>query len=74
MEWHEISRPQVHGYDLCSVSLVSSTLVSAAEEKVLRVFAPPQNFLHNFQRITGEELHCTEGVTMVICNFFKAMF
>ncbi|CAG9585868.1 unnamed protein product [Danaus chrysippus] len=59
-EWHEVSRPQVHGYDLCSVSLVSCHLVSAAEEKVLRVFAPPQNFMDNFKRITGKELDCTE--------------
>ncbi|KAM3961817.1 elongator complex protein 2 [Aphomia sociella] len=56
-EWHEISRPQVHGYDMASLALVSSTVfASAAEEKVIRVFRAPHNFLHNFKNIVGEVL------------------
>ncbi|KAL0841700.1 hypothetical protein ABMA28_013972 [Loxostege sticticalis] len=56
-EWHEIARPQVHGYDLASLALVNSTtFASAAEEKVIRVFRAPHNFLHNFKSITGAEL------------------
>ncbi|KAJ8725359.1 hypothetical protein PYW08_003542 [Mythimna loreyi] len=54
-EWHEIARPQVHGYDLSSLALINSTtFASAAEEKVIRVFRAPHNFVHNFKNITGE--------------------
>ncbi|XP_075969096.1 elongator complex protein 2-like [Anticarsia gemmatalis] len=54
-QWHELSRPQVHGYDLASLALVNSTtFVSAAEEKVIRVFRAPHNFVHNFKNIVGD--------------------
>ncbi|CAB3252069.1 unnamed protein product [Arctia plantaginis] len=54
-EWHEIARPQVHGYDMASVALINSTtFVSAAEEKVIRVFRAPHNFVQNFQNIVGQ--------------------
>ncbi|XP_041977572.1 probable elongator complex protein 2 [Aricia agestis] len=55
--WHEIARPQVHGYDLSALVLVSpTTLVSAAEEKVIRVFRAPNNFLLNYRNIVGDTL------------------
>ncbi|EKM80342.1 hypothetical protein AGABI1DRAFT_73447 [Agaricus bisporus var. burnettii JB137-S8] len=44
--WHEIARPQVHGYDLLDVvSLDALKFVSIADEKVIRVFEAPQNFV-----------------------------
>ncbi|RVE43314.1 hypothetical protein evm_012018 [Chilo suppressalis] len=56
-EWHEIARPQVHGYDLASLAIVdATTFVSAAEEKVIRVFRAPHNFLQNYRNIVGETL------------------
>ncbi|KAJ2952462.1 hypothetical protein O0L34_g6771 [Tuta absoluta] len=56
-EWHEIARPQVHGYDMASLALVTATtFASAAEEKVIRVFRAPANFTHNFENITGSSL------------------
>ncbi|KPJ07376.1 putative elongator complex protein 2 [Papilio machaon] len=57
MEWHEVARPQVHGYDLASIApLTATTFASAAEEKVIRVFQAPHNFLQNFHNIVGEKL------------------
>ena len=37
--WHEVARPQIHGYDLNAIaSLHDWKFVSGADEKVLRVF------------------------------------
>ncbi|KAF5363599.1 hypothetical protein D9756_000686 [Leucocoprinus leucothites] len=44
--WHEIARPQVHGYDLLdAVFLDPLKFVSIADEKVARVFEAPRNFV-----------------------------
>ncbi|KAI1407264.1 WD40 repeat-like protein [Hypoxylon sp. FL1857] len=41
--WHEMARPQIHGYDLnCIDSLGSSKFVSGADEKLMRVFDEPK--------------------------------
>ena len=55
--WHQVARPQVHGYDMsCIAALPNLGFVSGAEEKVLRAFKAPQNFLDNFRRLTGYSL------------------
>uniref|UniRef100_A0A8C5HBQ6 Elongator complex protein 2 n=1 Tax=Gouania willdenowi TaxID=441366 RepID=A0A8C5HBQ6_GOUWI len=47
--WHEISRPQIHGYDMhCLANVGRFQFVSGADEKVLRVFQAPRNFVENF--------------------------
>ncbi|XP_077404393.1 elongator complex protein 2 isoform X2 [Vanacampus margaritifer] len=52
--WHEISRPQIHGYDMqCLATLGRFMLVSGADEKVLRVFQAPRNFVENLANISG---------------------
>ncbi|KAG6918947.1 hypothetical protein DXG01_010602 [Tephrocybe rancida] len=44
--WHELSRPQVHGYDLLDVAFIDPLrFVSIADEKVARVFEAPGNFV-----------------------------
>lgn len=44
--WHEIARPQVHGYDLLdAVFLDPLKFMSIADEKVVRVFEAPRNFV-----------------------------
>uniref|UniRef100_A0A7N8XC63 Elongator complex protein 2 n=1 Tax=Mastacembelus armatus TaxID=205130 RepID=A0A7N8XC63_9TELE len=52
--WHEISRPQIHGYDMQCLTMVGRfQFVSGADEKVLRVFQAPRNFVDNFANISG---------------------
>lgn len=42
---------------MASIALVNATTyASAAEEKVIRVFEAPSNFLTNFKNIVGSEL------------------
>ncbi|KAI5862756.1 RNA polymerase II Elongator subunit [Durotheca rogersii] len=41
--WHEMARPQIHGYDLNSIdSLGDTRFVSGADEKLMRVFDEPK--------------------------------
>ena len=41
--WHELARPQIHGYDLnCIDSISQSRFISGADEKLLRVFDEPR--------------------------------
>lgn len=43
--WHEVARPQVHGYDMrCAVFTAPHVLVTGSDEKVIRVFEAPGNF------------------------------
>lgn len=54
--WHEIARPQIHGYDmnsLCTIPSKPHTYASGAAEKVIRAFEAPQPFLNDLTRISG---------------------
>lgn len=52
--WHEMSRPQIHGYDLnCIDSLGSSQFVSGADEKLMRVFTQPKAVASMLTRLAG---------------------
>ncbi|KAJ1932377.1 Elongator subunit elp2, partial [Linderina macrospora] len=43
--WHELARPQVHGYDMrCAAFTSPFQYVSGADEKVVRVFQATQQF------------------------------
>eukprot|EP00794_Sanderia_malayensis_P003668 gene3668-4185_t len=51
--WHEIARPQVHGYDMQCIACVSrSTYASGSEEKVTRIFQAPKSFFDSFSEIS----------------------
>ncbi|GAB0100834.1 Probable elongator complex protein 2 [Sergentomyia squamirostris] len=51
--WHEIGRPQIHGYDLQAIVPLSRfKFLSAAEEKIIRCFEAPTAFGRNFKAIT----------------------
>jgi len=46
--WHEISRVQIHGYDLNCMAFIrnhSHRIASGADEKVIRIFDAPQTFI-----------------------------
>ena len=48
----EIARPQVHGYDMQCIAVLSRyKFASAAEEKIVRTFQAPGNFVENFKNL-----------------------
>lgn len=52
--WYEMARPQVHGYDMTCITVIGRhKFASGADEKVLRAFQAPKNFLENFSRLCG---------------------
>lgn len=52
--WHEMARPQIHGYDLnCIDSLSASRFVSGADEKLLRVFDEPKSVAKLLSKVCG---------------------
>lgn len=52
--YHEIARPQVHGYDMQSLAVLSRyRFASAAEEKIVRTFQAPGNFVENLRNLVG---------------------
>ncbi|KAI8338158.1 WD40-repeat-containing domain protein [Chlamydoabsidia padenii] len=53
--WHEMGRPQVHGYDLKCVAFTHNwQFVSGADEKVLRVFDSPRSCVESLAELTGQ--------------------
>ncbi len=54
--WHELGRPQIHGYDLkCAAFINRYKFVSGADEKLLRVFESPRIFLENYYNLSLDE-------------------
>ena len=52
--WHEIARPQIHGYDLnCIDSIGESYFISGADEKLLRVFDEPRATANLLEVLSG---------------------
>ncbi|KAI1328791.1 elongator complex protein [Xylariaceae sp. FL0255] len=63
LTWHEISRPQIHGYDLnCIDVLGNSQFVSGADEKLMRVFDEPKAVAKLLSRLCGIEDDSTRGI------------
>ncbi|CAB3993111.1 elongator complex 2-like [Paramuricea clavata] len=47
--WHEIARPQVHGYNMQCLAMISRySFASGADEKVIRLFEAPRSFVDMF--------------------------
>nr|XP_006823801.1 PREDICTED: elongator complex protein 2-like [Saccoglossus kowalevskii] len=63
--WHEIARPQVHGYDMQCIAMMSRyRMVSGADEKVVRIFSAPKNFIDNFGKICEADESVPEGASV----------
>jgi elongator complex protein 2 len=55
--WYEIARPQIHGYDMQCLTMINGyTFASAGDEKVIRVFQAPRNFIENMVSICSLDL------------------
>ena len=51
--WHEVGRPQVHGFDLNALACVAEhRLASGADEKVTRIFEAPMSTLRLLRSFT----------------------
>ncbi|KAL6267146.1 hypothetical protein P5V15_000225 [Pogonomyrmex californicus] len=52
--WHEIARPQIHGYDMtCLTMLTPQTYVSGADEKVVRIFTATITFRNQLKSLAN---------------------
>jgi hypothetical protein len=61
LSWHEIGRPQVHGYDLVGVvSLDPLRFITVADEKVARVFGAPRGFVQTMRGLGAADLSVDE--------------
>lgn len=62
-KYHEISRAQIHGYDINSVALIKvkdnvfDLIACGADEKVIRIVEPPACFANFFNSFTKKNLH-----------------
>lgn len=57
LSWHEMSRPQVHGYDLnCIDTINEHRFISGADEKLLRVFDEPRATAKLLEHLCGIDI------------------
>lgn len=55
--WHELARPQTHGFEIVSLAWLSRlAFASAGDEKIIRVFEAPKGFVQTMQ-----SLDCAAG-------------
>ncbi len=53
--WHELGRPQIHGYDMqCVTFLNRFTFISGADEKLSRIFEAPKLVLKNYFNVSND--------------------
>ncbi|KAI7885696.1 WD40 repeat-like protein [Lichtheimia hyalospora FSU 10163] len=72
--WHEMGRPQIHGYDLKCVSFVHDwQYVCGADEKVLRVFDAPKACVESLANLTGENNMVSEATSRPVAANLPAL-
>lgn len=52
--WHELNRPQSHGYDMQALAFIggdSSQIASAADEKIVRTFEAPKGWIRSAKKL-----------------------
>jgi elongator complex protein 2 len=55
--WHEMGRPQIHGYDLNCIDTIGQTrFITGADEKLLRVFDEPRATANLLDRLCGVKI------------------
>lgn len=70
-KWYEIARPQVHGYDLQVIAVLDRyRFASGAEEKIVRTFQAPSNFVRSFRSICAVGVE-PDGDRILNCNIFR---
>ncbi|KPV74938.1 uncharacterized protein RHOBADRAFT_44457 [Rhodotorula graminis WP1] len=66
--WHELGRPQIHGYPLASVAFTSPNkrlqFVSGADEKIVRVFDAPKTWVQTLRALSGVDVGDEESRPM----------
>lgn len=63
--WHEINRPQIHGYDIHTICALTESrdnnvvckIVVGADEKIIRIFNAPFNIVKFLQELSGINLN-----------------
>ncbi|UZJ54920.1 hypothetical protein CBS101457_004240 [Exobasidium rhododendri] len=52
--WHEMARPQTHGFEIVSLAWLSRlAFASAGDEKIIRAFEAPEGFVQTMQSLTN---------------------
>lgn len=61
--WHEMSRPQIHGYNLNCIDCIDQTqFISGADEKLLRVFDEPRATAGLLDRLCGVKTNVEQSL------------
>ena len=72
--WHELARPQIHGYDIISPAFINSLrFISVADEKVARVFDAPRTFVHSTKALGTIPAEAANEVRMRFLPLLEAM-
>lgn len=68
--WKEVSRPQIHGYDMNCIALLpdSCVIFTGGEEKVIRVFDAPNAVLAGLEKLCGVRVEHGGSSSRYVCG------